>query len=197
MCVCLLILTSGIIPDCLVAFIFHLSHKESLKKRLFTLLLDMGLPGTFQHPSHSPCLGEGKRKCPPLGTACSVGQQCRDQRGQHSNVRGSENTDPLAQNGEVISSSFSLPQHTNISLIHLLLNTIYYLLHLFHQSFVLWGTWKVAILQEIYTLQPSGHNFIQKSPHCISLHGVKEERDDLRAKAHIQCEFWVENQATY
>ena len=57
MCVCLLILTSGIIPDCFVAFIFHLSHKDSLKKRLFTLLLDMGLPATFQHPSRSPHLG--------------------------------------------------------------------------------------------------------------------------------------------
>ena len=57
MCVCFLILISGIITDCLVAFIFHLSHKESLKKRLFALLLDMGLPGTFQHPSCSPRLG--------------------------------------------------------------------------------------------------------------------------------------------
>lgn len=154
MCVCLLILTSGIIPDCLVAFIFHLSHKESLKKRLFTLLLDMGLPGTFQHPSHSPCLGwlveREKENAPLWAHLALLGSNA--ERGQHSNVRGSENTDPLAQSGEVISSSFSLHQHTNISLIHFLLNTIYYLLHLFHQSFVLWGTWKVAILQEIYTL---------------------------------------------
>ena len=70
MCVCLLILTSGIIPDCLVAFIFHLSHKESLKKRLFALLLDMGLPGTFQHPSCSPRLGwhvEREEENAPLG----------------------------------------------------------------------------------------------------------------------------------
>lgn len=121
-----------------------------------------------------------------------AGWQYGDPRCLHSNVRGSENTGPLASSLEVISASFSLPHCTNTSPVHLHLNVISSSISF--NPFVHRVLTGLAIVQEICLLQPSGHNSAQKSPHCVSPHGADEGKDDLRAKTHIRHEFQVEDQ---